>query len=516
MVEACNTSFQAHFQVGPGGARRALQPTQAVAGPVLAASCNSPLLFGRRFWRETRIALQQSVDHRAAGLPTCASSRRASPSAGDGSTTRCSRSSARHRALLSSCPPTSTKTLATLRRNEVPSSRHWWLHNGTIYRWTWPRYGISEGRPHLRIENRILPSGPEHRRRGRQRGLLVRTYSGLSRVLSGHPQGDGVPTPPTRTSPPPRGSGCAPSSAGPGTSTSPPTSSSRRSFAGGSRRTEDEGHRRRDADRYLGIIEERVRTKKTGAQWQLDSFNSAQDRQPGRAPGAINGAIIANQTTGLPVAQWPPRQPREHAGDGRSTSGQIEQFMTTDIITTHADEAVELVANPMQRKKIPRAGRGQRAPADRHHPAQQHRAPGRRNEPCELGKGPIAVRARSCRPTRHGDPGDVDAGRHRPMRKHAIGPPAGACDGRLVGIVTEHDFLIIAGQLWRPSCARPSGRGCEAREQLPRVAPAGWPVSTRDARARRSASPETQLEIERHQRLPDIGPPRARARASVS
>jgi hypothetical protein len=34
------------------------------------------------------------------------------------------------------------------------------MHNGTIYRWNRPVYDIHEGRPHLRVENRVLPAGP--------------------------------------------------------------------------------------------------------------------------------------------------------------------------------------------------------------------------------------------------------------------------------------------------------------------------------------------------------------------
>lgn len=34
------------------------------------------------------------------------------------------------------------------------------LHNGTVYRWNRPVYGIADGRPHLRVENRVLPAGP--------------------------------------------------------------------------------------------------------------------------------------------------------------------------------------------------------------------------------------------------------------------------------------------------------------------------------------------------------------------
>src|SRR5262245_5263493 len=65
MAEACNASFQVHFQVGAKEFATLYNMAQAVAGPVLAAATNSPLLFGRRLWAETRIALfQQAVDTR--------------------------------------------------------------------------------------------------------------------------------------------------------------------------------------------------------------------------------------------------------------------------------------------------------------------------------------------------------------------------------------------------------------------------------------------------------------------
>ena len=34
------------------------------------------------------------------------------------------------------------------------------LHNGTIYRWNRPIYAVTDGKPHLRVENRVLPAGP--------------------------------------------------------------------------------------------------------------------------------------------------------------------------------------------------------------------------------------------------------------------------------------------------------------------------------------------------------------------
>src|SRR5690606_7295606 len=65
LLEACNTSFQVHLQVRPDEYRSYYNIAQLLTGPILAISANSPLLFGRRLWHETRIALfQQSIDTR--------------------------------------------------------------------------------------------------------------------------------------------------------------------------------------------------------------------------------------------------------------------------------------------------------------------------------------------------------------------------------------------------------------------------------------------------------------------
>ena len=54
MLEACCTSFQVHYQVGTGEFDSMYNLAQAITGPLLPAATNSPLLFGRRLWRETR------------------------------------------------------------------------------------------------------------------------------------------------------------------------------------------------------------------------------------------------------------------------------------------------------------------------------------------------------------------------------------------------------------------------------------------------------------------------------
>lgn len=51
--------------------------------------------------------------------------------------------------------------LKSIKEGITPKLRALQVHNSTVYRWNRPCYGISEnGKPHLRIEARVLPAGP--------------------------------------------------------------------------------------------------------------------------------------------------------------------------------------------------------------------------------------------------------------------------------------------------------------------------------------------------------------------
>ena len=162
MLEACNTSFQVHLQIDPEDFAHRYNVAQAVAGPVLAAAVNSPLFFGRRLWAETRIPLfQQSVDTRSPALS--ARERRPRVTFGrhwvEDSVLEIYREDvARFPVLLGA--ELGEDPVERLESGEAPSLEALCLHNGTVYRWNRPCYGVSNGEPHLRIENRFLPSGP--------------------------------------------------------------------------------------------------------------------------------------------------------------------------------------------------------------------------------------------------------------------------------------------------------------------------------------------------------------------
>ena len=65
---------------------------------------------------------------------------------------------ARFRVLLA--VPVEEDPFEALAADRAPDLRALRLFNGTVYRWNRACYGLTDGKPHLRIENRIFPAGP--------------------------------------------------------------------------------------------------------------------------------------------------------------------------------------------------------------------------------------------------------------------------------------------------------------------------------------------------------------------
>ncbi|MEO2052525.1 MAG: CBS domain-containing protein [Allomuricauda sp.] len=162
LFEACNTSFQLHLQIPQDDFIKSYNWAQAISGPVLGTACNSPLLLGKELWRETRIALfQQSLDTRK--WTKAVKEQVARVGFGErwqiASTVEIFKQDiSTHRILLTK--PIERSSLDVLREGKIPKLEALSLFNGTVYRWNRPCYGVGNGKPHLRIENRYIPSGP--------------------------------------------------------------------------------------------------------------------------------------------------------------------------------------------------------------------------------------------------------------------------------------------------------------------------------------------------------------------
>jgi gamma-glutamyl:cysteine ligase YbdK (ATP-grasp superfamily) len=159
--EAACTSVQLHLQVSPDAFASYWNAAQAIAGIQVALAANSPFLFGRQLWHETRITLfEQATDTRPDELkqqgvrPRVWFGERWITSVFD-----LFEENLRYfPALLPICED--EDPVAELDRGASPQLAEMSLHNGTIYRWNRPVYAVVDGKPHLRVENRVLPAGP--------------------------------------------------------------------------------------------------------------------------------------------------------------------------------------------------------------------------------------------------------------------------------------------------------------------------------------------------------------------
>jgi hypothetical protein len=159
--ESACTSVQLHVQVDPQHFAPTWNAAQVLAGPQIAVGANSPYFFGRELCRETRIDLfQQATDTRPPELrnqgvrPRVWFGERWITSIFD-----LFEENVRYfPALLPEV--TDEDPVAVLESGRAPRLQELRLHNGTIYRWNRPIYAVEDGCPHVRVENRVLPAGP--------------------------------------------------------------------------------------------------------------------------------------------------------------------------------------------------------------------------------------------------------------------------------------------------------------------------------------------------------------------
>lgn len=355
LLEACNTSFQVHLQVAPKEFVKMYNIAQTLAAPVIAISANSPLVFGRRLWHETRIALfQQSLDTRT----TSDHMRERLPRVNFGSgwlqgdiTQIYKEDISRFRVLLAG--NIEEESLQMVRQGNVPKLRALQIHNSTVYRWNRPCYGISpNGKPHLRIENRVMPAGPTPVDAAANAAFWLGAMTGMSLHYSDitkHLDFDDV----------------------------------RDNFIKAAKFGIDSTfnwindkkvhapelilkeliplakkgltHRRvhnADIKKYLGIIEARAREHKTGARWALRSFTALKSEVTNdEAVSCLTAAIIKNQKQNMPVHTWKETTTSD-LENWQPSKLKVEEFMSTDLFTVQRDDLIELVAEIMNWRRI--------------------------------------------------------------------------------------------------------------------------------------------------------------------
>jgi CBS domain-containing protein len=448
MLEAANTSFQVHLQVGAADAARQYNVAQVAVAPVLSACVNSPFLFGKRLWAETRIALfQQSLDTRAPTPTVREMSGRVDFGdswARDGVLEIYREDLARFRVLMAG--DTGVDPVAMLDRGEIPHLSALQLFNGTVYRWNRPCYGVSGGVPHLRIECRALPAGPSVGDEVANCALWLGVMRGLDRE-----HGDPATSMDFEDA---RANFLAAARYGlkagfswlDGSSVSARELLLERLIPLASECLVEEGLASSDVETYMGIIRERVESGQTGASWLVTSA-TAMRGEGWRAErlAALVAATAARQESGRPCHEWEPAR-REEAGEWRRSYLRVEQYMSTDLYTVHEDALVDLAAFIMESKQV----RQILVEDDAHHlvGVVSYRsllrllAGGTGADPAGVPVKDIMER----------DPITVEPGTStleviRVMREKQISYLPVVQDGKLVGSVSERTFMPLAAQL---------------------------------------------------------------------
>jgi len=154
MLEAVTTSFQLHLQLPFNNSVRYFNSAIILSAPMVALGANSPILFGKNLWSETRIpAFEQAVQVGGYNGAVFGPIKRVSFGEGyiQHSLLECFRENIEHFPIL----------LAE-KINETPEQlKHLILHNGTVWRWNRPLVSFdAENNYTLRLEHRVLPAGP--------------------------------------------------------------------------------------------------------------------------------------------------------------------------------------------------------------------------------------------------------------------------------------------------------------------------------------------------------------------
>ena len=448
MLEACNTSFQVHFQVSPDDFARLYNIAQVITAPLLAASVNSPILLGKRLWHETRISVfEYSVDARS----TTHQARGLQPRVHFGNdwieesvTEIFKEDIARFRVMLTT--ETEDDPLAMVAQGIAPNLKALCLHNGTVYRWNRACYGVHNGIPHLRIENRVIPSGPTVLDEIANTAFFVGMMAGMSDKYDDIRE--------QITFQDIKANFIAAARAG---------IRAQMNWFGDTHKParnlileellplaehglQKYGVIQKDIDKYLGVLRTRVSTRRNGARWALESINAMNDQgTEDQRLRCLVSSMVEQQSTGRPVAEWELADFCEKQG-WRESYLKVSQFMATDLFTVRPDDIVDFAATLMDWRRV------------RHIPVEgddgeliglvSHRALLRLVAEGKLG-GEHKVTVREIMT---GDPVTIDSDTTtvdaiRLMRTSKVACLPVVENGKLLGLITEHDLIVVASHL---------------------------------------------------------------------
>jgi len=289
MMEAATTSFQVHLKIGARSGAAFYNASKMASGPLVGIAANSPFLFGKNLWAETRIPLFE----RAVSVGKWDYAERVTFGVRylEESLMEAFFSNRRRYPVL----------LPTLFDDSIEEMRHVRLHNGTIWRWNRPILGYdADGTPHFRIEQRVLPAGPtsadEIANAAFYYGLVQKFIRQMPDLLWDMPFAQARDNFYTSA----RDGMDADVEWCNGRIGSLRELVSTRLLPWAREGLELLALDKADIDHYLGIIAARVERGQNGATWQRDFYKAS-----GANMNELCAAYYEHQQSGIPVHEWP-------------------------------------------------------------------------------------------------------------------------------------------------------------------------------------------------------------------
>lgn len=451
MFEAANTSLQLHLQVAPDDFPGQYNLAQLISAPLLAAAVNSPLLLGKRLWHETRVALfERSVDTRS----QAARDRGHVPRVHFGtdwirrSVLELFQDAAARFPVALTCD-LDTSPMEKIHQGIAPKLSALMLHNGTVWRWNRACYGVQDGQAHLRVENRVLPAGPTVLDEVSNAALFYGLMADMAQEAGDIPQRLAFNDA--------KGNFVKAARQGLGAQLTwldgrrlgvrdllidELIPRARRGLASVKVPSEE-------ISRYLDTVEERTASAMTGARWIIDGLSYLKSDEPSAEAAALRltRAMLRYQGSGDPVHRWP----RPDLGAGKSQGTHfptVADIMSTDLFTVRPRDVIDLATRLMDWKHF------------RHVPVEtqdgqlcglvSHRALLRLDQRRHRGQEPLAVSdIMETAPLTVAPETAFDDGLKQ-LLEGTHGCLLVVDGGRLLGIVTERDFLRAAATLLQP------------------------------------------------------------------
>lgn len=305
--EACATSLQLHLRVTPERFADYFNAAQLIAGVQVAVAANAPFLLGSQVWHETRIPLLEQLfdTRRPRQVKAHAPARIELGERWVGEPVEVFDDLVRlYPPVFPTLEDEDPDTVYAAGR--APGLHELRLHTGTVWWWNRPVYDVQADGPQLRIENRVLPSGPT----AVDMVANAAFYYGLVRFLVDHGDRPWLHTPFQQAADDlHRGArdGIGAQLSWRGVDHTVERLVRDTLLPAAAQGLDGWGVDSGDRDRYLDVIEQRVRCGRTGATWQITTVRALQDRGAERV-GALHEMTrryVENAHTGAPVHEWP-------------------------------------------------------------------------------------------------------------------------------------------------------------------------------------------------------------------